>query len=276
MENPAPKLDISEAWASATRMVATNRDMLMAIAGVFFLLPGLILSIAIGKPEIANDIPPEKAMEIVLGAYMQAAPIVVLVLVLQMAGTLTVMTVMTDRARPTVAQAIRHGFGATPAYLGTWVLLYVLLPFSLLMVSGLVSLLGVPVLTAVIGILLFGAVIFALLRTSLIAPVLACERGRNPIEAIRRSWHLTRGNAMLIFVFFALAWLLFLVVYGLVMMFAGVVLILVTSGDVQNVLSAAIASALLSVWLVYFAAMTAAVHAQLAGPAPGETGAVFE
>ena len=276
MENPAPKLDISEAWASATRLVAANRDMLMAIAGVFFLLPSLLLSVVMGDPTVAAGTDPKQAMTILAETYLSAAPLLVLVSLLQMAGTLTVLIVMTDRARPTVGRAIRRAAGATPPYLGAQVLIGVVVGLSFVVLASLVAMTGSPVLTATVSIVLIGAMAWIGLRVSLVAPILACEGERNPLHAIRRSWQLTRGNAGRLATFILLAMLLFAVVYGLIMMFVGVVLVLMTGGEVQRVLAATVSSAISAAALVYFAAMIAAVHRQLAGPETGEIGEVFE
>jgi hypothetical protein len=46
-------LDSSAAWQSARRVVSANRDVLVAIAGVFYLLPGLIGTLALPKPDMA-------------------------------------------------------------------------------------------------------------------------------------------------------------------------------------------------------------------------------
>ncbi|MDE2562964.1 MAG: hypothetical protein KGL48_12030 [Sphingomonadales bacterium] len=270
------KLDISEAWASAVRMVAANRDMLMAIAGVFFLLPGLALSVFMGDPQVAPGTDPKVALSILAQTYLSAAPLLILVTLLQMVGTLTVLIVMTDPARPTVAQAIRRATVTTPPYFGAQVLVGVVVGFSFVMIASLASLAGSAVLTTAVGLALGAAMIWIGLRVSLVAPVIATDGERNPLHAIRRSWDLMKGNSLRLALFLGLTLLLFLVVYGLVMMFVGVVLVLVTGGEIQRVLRDVVSSAISAVALVYLAAMIAAVHRQLAGPPAGEAGRVFE
>ncbi|WP_338467277.1 hypothetical protein RXV95_01590 [Novosphingobium sp. ZN18A2] len=270
------KLDISAAWTSATRMVSANRDMLMAIAGVFFLLPGLAVAVFMGDPDIASNVDPKQAMTILAETYLSAAPLLIFVSLLQLTGTLIVLIVMIDPSRPTVAEAIKRGFVATPPYFGAQVLVYVVGGFTMLALASLLAATGVAVLAAAALVALFVAMVWVLLRVSLVAPVLASSETRNPVTAIKRSWSLTTGNSPYLLAFYGLSALLFFVVYGLIMMFAGVVLALTTSGSVQTVLAAVVSSALFSAWLVYFAAMTAAVHRQLSGPPSGETREVFE
>lgn len=271
-----PKLDISEAWTSATRMVAANRDMLMAIAGVFFLLPGLALTVFMGDPKVVPGTDPKEAMAILAQTYLSAAPLLILVTLLQMAGTLTVLIVMTDPARPTVAEAIRRAAGATPPYLGAQILVGIVVGFSFVMVASLAAMTGSAVLTTAVSLALLAAMVWIGLRVALVAPVIATDGERNPLHAIRRSWELMKGNSARLLLFVGLSLVLFLVVYGLVMMFVGVVLVLVSSGDVQRVLRDVVSSSISAVALVYFTAMIAAVHRQLAGPPSGEMGEVFE
>jgi hypothetical protein len=67
--------------------------------------------------------------------------------------------------------------------------------------------------------------------------------------------------------------LLFLVIYGLMMMFVGVVLVLLFKGEPQRLLGEGVAGVLLAAGYTYFIAMLAAVYAQLAGSAGRTTAA---
>ena len=50
------RFDSSAAWQSATRMVAANREVLAAIAGVFFLLPMLAASVFRPRVELGDHL----------------------------------------------------------------------------------------------------------------------------------------------------------------------------------------------------------------------------
>ena len=104
----------------------------------------------------------------------------------------------------------------------------------------------------------------------LVGPVVAGQAVRNPVTAIRKSIRMTRGNAGRILLFIALAGFVFLVVYGLVMMFVGVVLVLMFKGEAQRLLGEAVAGVLLAVAYTYFVAMLAAIYTQLADNAQGD------
>jgi hypothetical protein len=110
----------------------------------------------------------------------------------------------------------------------------------------------------------------------LLAPVLARDDTRNPVAALRRSWLLTRGNTARLLAFIMLATLLFAVVFLPLMMILGVVLSLGVGGSLARLVAALVSSAATSGAMVYFAAMMAAVHAQLASPANTPVAATFD
>lgn len=269
------RLDSSLAWKTATRLVAANRDMLMAIAGVFFLLPGLAFSVFVPEPQMAPGTPPREMMEMIADAWTASLPLLVVVTLLQMAGTVTMLIVMTDCARPTVGQAIRRGFLALGPYLLAQVIVGGTLGMGFLVLVSAAALTGQQAIAALVILGAFLAMIWCSLRMALVAPVLAIEAERNPVAALRRSWLLTRGNSGRLLAFLVLAGLLFAVIYGLAMMLVGVVLVLTTGGEVQQVLTAAVSSALTSGALVYFVAILAAVYRQLAGAPAEEIGDIF-
>lgn len=270
------KLDSSAAWKAAAAMVAQNRDVLMAIAGVFFLLPSLAFAVFVPEPQVPAGVPPAELMAAMGAAYASAAPLLIVVSILQMAGTLAMLIVMTDPARPTVGRAITRAFAATGPYLLAQLMVGVGLGVAFVVLATIASLSGIAVLAGAVVILLFAAMIYCGLRVLLVATAIAIEAERNPVAAIRRSWVLTRGNTGRLALFLLLAAILFAVVYGLVMMLVGVVLVLTTGGGVQHVLAAAVSSAITAAALVYFAAILAAVHRQLAGTTPDEVSAVFK
>lgn len=271
-----PRLDSSLAWKTATRLVATNRDVLMAIAGVFFLLPGLAFSVFVPEPHMDPGTPPGEMIEIMAQAWTSSLPLLVIVTLLQMVGTVTVLIVMTDPARPTVGQSIRRGFAALMPYVLAQIMVGAALGMAFLVLVSAAALTGIQAIGAIVIMGAFIAMVWCSVRMALVAPVLAIETERNPVAALRRSWHLTEGNSGRMLGFFVLAAIVFLVVYGLAMMLVGVVLVLTTGGELQQVLNAAVSSTITSAALVYFIGMLAAVHQQLAGPPEEDFRGLFE
>lgn len=284
MANTAPnspppgttRLDSLAAWRTASSLVSANRDMLLAIAGVFFMLPSLAFAVIVPEPEMPAGADNAAMMRLVSDYYYAALPYLLAVTVLQMAGMITLQIVMTDRARPTVAQAIRRGFAATLPYLLAQLLFGLALGVGIGVAMTLATLSGIAALGLVIAVVAMVVAAHLFLRFLLIAPVLANEPSRNPVAILRRSWELTRGQSGRMLGFFGMALLLFLVISSLILMFVGMLLAIVAEGEVERVLAAAVSSALTAVALVYFAGMMAAVYRQFAGPPPSEASAVFE
>ena len=270
------QLDISEAWKSAVRLVATNRDMLGAIAGVFILLPNLAFAFFFPEPQVSPALAPREQMAIVGAAYSRAMPLLLPISLIQMAGLLIMIIVMTDRSRPTVAAAIRRGALATLPYFGAQILVGVLLAAVFTVMATLAGAIGNTAVASVLVMVVFAAAATVGLRMALVAPVLACEHGRNPVRAMRRSWQLTQGSAWRLASFLLLAVLLFMVIYGLIMLFVGVVLALTTVGEAQRLAAAIVSSVLTAGAMVYAGAILAAVHRQLAGPGESEMASTFD
>jgi membrane-anchored glycerophosphoryl diester phosphodiesterase (GDPDase) len=119
--------------------------------------------------------------------------------------------------------------------------------------------------------------VYVMIKLSLVLPVIVIENVRNPMAALTRSWQLTKGNSLRLFVFYLLltiAYFVIVMVIGMVSM-APVVLIagqgkaaMLVGGLVSGIVGAA-ASALLT-------AILAAIHRQLAGPSAASIGATFD
>ena len=259
-------LDSSAAWASATRMVAANRDLLVAIAGVFYVLPGLAGAVFVPSPAMTPDMSEAQMLAVMQDYYANSLPVLLVLSLLPMAGMLTMLVAMLDTARPTVGQAIRHSVRALPTYFAAQLLIALgILPVSIALASVLALLLGDKLAVPIA----LGLLLYPIMRTMLVGPVVAGEGVRNPVTAIRASSERTRHNAGRILLFIGMAAFVFLVVYGLVMMFVGVVLVLTFKGEPQRLLGEGVAGVLLAVGYTYFVAMLAAIYRQLAGDAAG-------
>lgn len=254
-------------------MVAANRDVLIAIAGVFFLLPALVDAVFMPAPELATGQTEQQIAQVLMAYYADSFPLLLLLSLLPMLGMLTMLVVMLDPQRPTVGQAIRHSVGVVPSYFAAQLLVgLIVLPFVTLAMAAL-SVVLPSTLAAAIAL---ATLIYPLMRAMMIGPVLASGRDRNPITAIRKSLALTRGNAGRMLAFIGLAMMVFFVVYGLAMMVVGVVLVLTTGGEAQRLLAEGISSVLLAVGYTFFVAMLAAIHRQLAGLEPINAPSVFD
>lgn len=247
-------------------MVAANRDLLLAIAGVFYLLPGLVGAVFVPSPTMTSAMTEAQMLEVMQDYYASSLPVLLVLSLLPMVGMLTMLVVMLDAARPTVGQAIQRSLRALPSYFASQILVALgILPVS--MALAIVLSLFLPDRLAVSVAL--GILLYPIMRTMLVGPVVAGRSERNPVTAIRHSIRLTQGNAGRILLFIGLALFVFLVIYGLAMMFVGVVLVLMFKGEPQRLIGEGVAGVLLAIAYTYFVAMLAAIYMQLASDAPG-------
>jgi hypothetical protein len=260
------KLDINQAWTDAAALVRTNADVLWALAGVFFVLPAVIFTVMYPQPEPVPGADLKAMLAQFEAAYAGALPIMLLSVLVQTVGTLTILTLFSDRSRPTVAEAIKLGAGGVLTFIGA----QLMLTFAVLLLAvvlGMViaasgSNMGVAaliLLAVAAGFVYFGT------RFGLIAPVITVEGQRNPLAVLQRSWALTQGNVGRILVLFVLLGIVFVIVIGLIMLLIGAVLAVTLGGEPARVI-AAFASAMLSAAAqLYLIAVQAAIHRQLSG-----------
>src|SRR5512139_3506758 len=103
------KFDGNAAWKQACAAISANREVVLALAGVFFLLPSLAFSLFMPQPEPRAGLDEKELLALMQSYYVSAWPWLTGVLIVQGIGTLAVLTLFTDRSRPTVGAAIRLG-----------------------------------------------------------------------------------------------------------------------------------------------------------------------
>jgi len=263
--------DMSEAWRDATAMIRANREVLTIIAGIFFFLPSLASGFAVPPMEpMLSDAAAVQAQMVAF--YSEWGWLFLLVLLVQVVGYLAMLALLRDRSRPTVGQAIRTGLkGVLPA-IGTVLVLIVGLTLVGLALGLLIGLLAAALgetASALVGVVLgFALLVFFVyvsVKLSLWAPVIAIEKVHNPLQVLRRSWRLTKGSTLRLFVFYLLLAVVYMVVsIVLGMVFGALALVL---GDTAGVTVGAIVSGLIAaVAAVIYVGVVAGVHRQLSGP----------
>lgn len=165
----------SAGWDEVRQLVGREMQLLVAIAGVFFLLPGLVLSFMLPPIE---DISRLDAVVAVLQPYL---PLIFLISLIQMVGQLAIWSLVMADGRQTVGEAIKAGLLFLPFYF--------LINLSSNIIVGL-------------GLLLF--IVPGLYLATRLAPIgviAIVENIRNPITAIQRSFAVTKDNALPVFAF---------------------------------------------------------------------------
>lgn len=274
------KFSMSEAWRDATVMMSANREVLLIVAGLFFLLPSLVPVLAMPEMLSVQDAiiaDPENASAMIndlFATWGWTLLIVGIGLVLwQIVGYLALLALLRDTSRPTVGEALKAGLrGLLPA-LGFYVILAIALIVLFVVVGVIAS------ASAVLGVILmlacFVLLIYVMVKLSLVLAVIAIESTANPIAAMARSWQLTKGNSLRLFLFFLLIVIVYLVVsivvggvLGALVFALGTTTALVVNGAISGILSAA--------FTVVLVAVVAATHRQLSGPSAAAVSETFE
>lgn len=270
------RFDSNLAWKEASAAVGANREVLLALAGVFFMLPSLAFALLFPQPDTPSGVTSEQAMAIASEYYASAMPFLLPMAILQGAGTLGLLALFTDRRRPTVGEAIRLGFIGLLPYIGSQLLLGIGIGVVAGILFAIAAATGIKALVAVSIPLLVVAVVYVAVKTSLTAPVIIVEGRRNPVAALKRSWLLTRGNSARLGLFYLLLGIAFVVVMTIIVAVVGVVAALLAGGEGARVVSAVVSSGLGAVMTLYFVAVIAAVHRQLAGPSAEAVSVTFD
>lgn len=274
------KLDMGEAWNSATAMIGANRDVLLILAGVFFFLPYLTLTLLV--PEAAQNAQaaqPDASMEELVATmtavYAENWWAFLLVSIMGGIGMLAVFVLLTDKTRPTVGEALKRGAVGLVPYLVS----QLLVGLSIVMVVGIpIALAAASGSTAILALLgIAGAVVAAYLvvKFSLSAAVIGIEGILNPVQVLQRSWKLTKGNSLRLFGFFFLLLIALGIVAVVVTLVLGVIFAAV-GGQVELIGNAVVGSLVNAVFAVIVYSVLAAVHRQLAGPSAEAVSDTFE
>lgn len=279
------KFDSNRAWQEAMAAVAANRPVLVAVAGVFFLLPALLSTVflggaqtqvleALGRPDEVERVFMENA-GLFLGFGIGGT-------LVQAVGYLAVTALLSDRARPTVGQAIAIALRALPTLLAVVVL--TLLALTLLsallglVIGGVAALLtGAAGATVATTIALLAVMFYLSVRLSMVVPVIVNERIGNPLAAMARAWRLTRHNAGRLLGFFVLLTIAYVVVAFMAsLVLIGPVALLAGPGRALGLFTGVVSGAISAVSSVIVAAVLAFAHRQLAGPSAEAITRTFE
>jgi hypothetical protein len=263
--NASPRFDSNRAWQDASTAVLANRDMVIALAGVFMVLPAFAISVLNPPPE-----PPAgadyKAILEMLGEYFKGAwPGYLLVALINTIGTMAILALFGHASRPTVGQAIAKGLPATPVAIVVQLVQGFVLTGAILLPSTLLGLTGSPGLAA-LGLLIgIGLAIYLAVRLCLANAAIAIDGLRNPFAALQRSFSLTRANVGRLLVFFVLLVLAFAISIQLIQLLIGLLAQLLAGGEVAAMITALTGAVLSAVMTVYLLAAAAASHRQLSG-----------
>jgi hypothetical protein len=273
------KLDMGRAWNDALLLLRGNQQVVLIVAGVFFFLPNLalllLMSDTMGEAEarVAGETDPSAMFEMIGTLYGEIWWQALIVTLLSAVGMLGLLALLTDHNRPTVGEALKAGVTYLLPYVGAVILTGFVVGLIVLLAIVVASVAGAAA-GVLMGIVAVVALLYVYTKFSLMVPVIVAEEVMNPIRALRRSWSLTKGNSVRLFLFYVLIFVVFFVVmmvFGIV----GSVLGLIAGEDANIIVSGLISAAANMIGLTLYLAVLAAVHRQLSGGAKN-VGATFE
>lgn len=267
------RLDTGKAWTEAAATVSANKEVLVAIAGVFFFLPALMLALFFPQPEPPAGAQPRELFAMLETYYLHAGPWLLAGALVQVLGQLAVLMLTARAGQATVGDAIRAAIRALPSYVGTQLVLIGAI-FAAFLTIRMIAVLSQP-LAVLLGLIVAGLAVWVSIRCLLTPVVIAVEGARHPLAVLRRSWDLTRGNAGRITLFAIVLALAVSVLAAVASALTGIVLALVGGPAVGRIAGDAAVALVGAAAATYFAISFAAIHRQLAGTARTDP-AVFE
>lgn len=261
------RFDSNRAWQEATALVSANRDVLWALAGVFLVLPSFAVGILAPPPAPPAGADSDVLFATISAYYSSNWPWLLGMAVCQVIGTLAMLALYTDRTRPTVAEALQLAARGALPVIAAQLLAGMGFAFGAMIPVTLAALTGSQAFATLVVAACLVAFVYVMVRISLVAPVVMVDGERNPIAALRRSWGLTKGNAGRLLLFYALL----LVGFGIVILLVGglvdLLLRLALGMELGTALGTLVSAALQAVMAIFFIAVYAATHRQLARPA---------
>lgn len=270
---------MGRAWNEAMSLLRGNQQVVLVVAGVFFFLPNLALYLLMpetmgqAEAQVAGEPDLDAVMQTMSAAYGEIWWQLLLVTLASAIGMLGLLALLTDHNRPTVGEALKAGMIYLLPYIGAQILI-AMLAVAIVMVPIIVGAAAGVAAGALVGILALVAIIYLYTKFSLTVPVIVIDEVMNPLSALARSWSLTKGNSVRLFLFY----MLIVVVFFVILMVLGIVggaLGLVAGADANVIISGLISAGANMVFLTLYLAVLAAVHRQLSGNSK-EIGATFE
>ncbi len=258
-------ISISAAWDETRALLARDGKLFASVALALIVLPAVIAGVL--DPRAPGEV----------DAPMWFDAVVMIISLISIAGQLALVRLALGPSI-TVAGAISHGLRRFPPYfLGLLILglgmILVAIPFGIAAVAlgldleqGSAAALTGPILILIF--LMAMAVLFVAVRFLMAMPVASAEIS-GTTEILKRSWHLTEGNWLKLFLFLLLFVFAAVMIIGAVSLVAGS-LILLAFKSIEPMSTAALLGALIEgvfsgMFSVVFTLMLTRIYVQLSG-----------
>lgn len=239
------KFDMGAAWNAASGLIASHRDLVLAIAGVFLFLPSAIVGIY-GPPDPSTEgVPAQQLIDVLIQYYSDMLPYMLVTAVLGSIGTLAIARLYLAARGMTVGAALMF---ALTMVLST-------------MVAGIIS----SVLVAFAAILLIVPGLYLYARFALVLPYAASTGDKNPLALLQGSWNATRDNGWRLVLYLVLIVIIGIVIYVLASAVIGLGLGALLPADASRVALALLAALLGTAFSVIYTAILCGAYRELTG-----------
>ena len=258
------KFDGNLVWKQATATMAANRDLVLALAGVFFFLPSFALIMLIKQPQVPPGGTPEQMMAAIEPFVAAMAPWFLVGSIVQALGMTTVLDLFGNGDKSTVGQALRRGLSALPYY----IVVQLLLGMVMALIAVFASALG-GIVSPILGAVLAAYIVCQAYGRVITAGAMIVLEDLNPFAAIARSVKLSRGNGFRVGNFlFLLAIAAFFILMVLTLVTGILTALALGEGRPAELISGFVSSATSAVLMPYLVAVTVAIYRQFTGNSP--------
>jgi len=261
------KFSYSAIWEDTISLLRSHLALVVAIAAAFIFLPNLVVDYFLPEPQAPSaDL---AAMLAAINDYWRATwHWHLLDLLVNMLGTLSILILVFDHSRPTVAAAIVRALSLLPFYiLASIALGLLLLVICLVVLVPLFLIFGarLPVAAAVCIAFVPAAYLYG--RTAPLPPIIVAEHRRNPIDAITRSFAITARRGWTIFALLVLVAVAVGIPILAISFVAGSLLVLLFGQDFGTFVLLIITTALKTGLTVLLVLLLAAIYRRLTSEA---------
>lgn len=271
------KISMERAWDRALTLLKGNKDVLAILAGLFFFLPGFAGVFFMGpEPQITQTMSPQQALPLLERYFMSILPYVAVASLVNAVGSLAMLVLFTDRARPTVGEALKRALMGVLIYIAATLIVGMALSLLALLLVVAPAQAGAPAVSLLTFPLLMALTVYALVKVSLVPAVIVAEHTANPLAAIRRSWRMTKGNSLRLLAFYVLLAIPYLIIAALAGGLFGMIGTLVGGQQGQLFVGGAASALVGALGGALAAGITAALYEQLSGSSERGNAATFE
>jgi len=258
-------------WEDTTKLLRQHAPLLAAIAGVFMFLPALLFAVLLPPPEPQGG-DPARMVQLMMTFYRAAWPWFLLQGLFSIVGTLAMLRLVFARGT-TVGGALVHALKLTPFYILLSILFGLAVSIALLVIILPAILLG-PAAIVLAALILIVPLLYLIGRIAPVPAVMVAENRRNPIDALGRTFALTRGHGWAIIGLVLIIVIVAGIAVGMADTLAGLVFILAAGQALGKLLASVVAAALNAAFATLLVMLYAAIYRALAGT--GSVAAAFE